>query len=131
MSLDRVRRSCCWVMGLAWPALAAAATWDTRLSVPVSAGHSDNTRLVTDARKESDTFWRIAPGISLSAQAPRWRASVNYAYLLERHLRGDRDGHRSIREPDAPFNGAITAIGIQPMDRKPLRPFLSTFPLAR
>ena len=92
MSLDRVRRSCCWVMGLAWPALAAAATWDTRLSVPVSAGHSDNTRLVTDARKESDTFWRIAPGISLSAQAPRWRASVNYAYLLERHLRGDRDG---------------------------------------
>jgi hypothetical protein len=40
--------------------------------------------------------------------------------------------HRSIREPDSPFNGAITAIGIVPTaERKAIRSILSRHPLVR
>lgn len=39
--------------------------------------------------------------------------------------------HRLIREPDAPFNGAATALGIVPGPRGPLRRFLSRYPLLR
>ncbi len=39
--------------------------------------------------------------------------------------------HRLIREPDAPFNGAATALGIVPGPRRPLRRFLSRYPLLR
>lgn len=39
--------------------------------------------------------------------------------------------HHSIREPDAPYLGAIMSIGIPPMDRTPLRRYLSGLPLVR
>lgn len=38
--------------------------------------------------------------------------------------------HTLIREPDAPWHGAATAIGIEPVsDRSTLRPLLSSLPL--
>ncbi len=37
----------------------------------------------------------------------------------------------SIREPDAPFNGAITAIGIEPQARNKIRKLLGSLPLLR
>jgi peptidyl-tRNA hydrolase len=39
--------------------------------------------------------------------------------------------HKLIREPDAPFNGAATALGIVPCPRRPLRRFLSRYPLLK
>jgi len=39
--------------------------------------------------------------------------------------------HKLIREPDAPFNGAATALGIVPCLRRPLRRFLSRYPLLK
>src|SRR5690242_19751358 len=39
--------------------------------------------------------------------------------------------HTLIRESDAPYAGQLMAIGIPPMDRKRLKPLLSSYPLAR
>ncbi len=37
--------------------------------------------------------------------------------------------HKLIREPDAPYNGAATALGIPPQPRENLRRLLSSLPL--
>lgn len=51
---------------------------------------------------------------------------------IERKLIKADIPHRAIREPDTPFNGAITAIGIIPTaNRKPIRKILSNHPLVR
>lgn len=39
--------------------------------------------------------------------------------------------HRLIREPDAPFNGAATALGILPLPRERVRRLLAKYPLLR
>jgi hypothetical protein len=39
--------------------------------------------------------------------------------------------HRAIREPDAPWGGAIMAIGLVPGERAALRRHLSSLPLLR
>lgn len=41
------------------------------------------------------------------------------------------DGVTSIREPDEPYNGQITAIGIKPQPRGKIRKLLSNLPLYR
>lgn len=39
--------------------------------------------------------------------------------------------HVVIREPDAPYNGAATAVGITPMDRELVRPHVAAFKVFR
>lgn len=40
--------------------------------------------------------------------------------------------HTAIREPDAPYNGALMAVGIEPVeDRNVLRPITGNLPLLR
>jgi hypothetical protein len=39
--------------------------------------------------------------------------------------------HALVVEADAPYAGQAMAIGIEPMDRKLLKPLLSSYPLAR
>ncbi len=53
--------------------------------------------------------------------------------LLEFELTLLKGGYSisSIREPDAPFNGQITAIGIEPQVRNKLRKILGNLPLLR
>lgn len=55
------------------------------------------------------------------------------AALLELGLRLASAGiaHVIVREPDSPFFGAATAIGICPQNRQPLRRILSGLPLVR
>lgn len=41
-------------------------------------------------------------------------------------------GHKLVMEPDAPYNGALMAIGLLPVvDRKEVRRWLSSLPLLR
>lgn len=50
--------------------------------------------------------------------------------LLERRLQRAGLAHVAIREPDAPWNGALTAIGLVPVeDRAEAKRFLSSLPL--
>lgn len=39
--------------------------------------------------------------------------------------------HVLIREPDPPYNGAATAVGVEPQDRDAVRPYMSTFKVLR
>lgn len=51
-------------------------------------------------------------------------------HLLERQLQRAGVQHVSIREPDAPWNGALTAIGLMPIaDRSTVKPLLTRLPL--
>lgn len=50
---------------------------------------------------------------------------------LEQELAREGFFHVAIREPDAPWNGALMAIGLVPQDRKPLRKLLGRLPLIR
>lgn len=53
---------------------------------------------------------------------------------LERKLLDAQIPHTAIREPEAPWNGALMAIGIAPCERetlKPLRDVLPQLPLVR
>jgi len=50
--------------------------------------------------------------------------------VLERKLQRAGIPHVAIREPDAPYNGALTAIGLVPVeDRSTVKRFLSSLPL--
>lgn len=61
------------------------------------------------------------------------KAARDEAHLLEIEARLHAAGVRFItfREPDPPFNGAATAIGICPGPRQPVRKLLSDLPLLR
>jgi hypothetical protein len=75
---------------------------------------------------------RLAPDLPDNTHAVVLHASGEPELLaLEQTLCGLGIPHRAIREPDAPYLGAITAIGVQPMGRAVLRPLLSQLPLAR
>lgn len=51
---------------------------------------------------------------------------------LERKLIASNIKHTAVREPDAPYNGALMAIGIEPVeDRTVLRPITGNLPLLR
>jgi hypothetical protein len=50
---------------------------------------------------------------------------------LEQELIAAGVAHRAIREPDAPYNGALMAIGIVPQPREPLRPLLGKLTLLK
>lgn len=50
---------------------------------------------------------------------------------LEQRLQDASVPHRAIRESDAPYNGELMAIGIQPCQRSAVRKYLSSFPLLR
>lgn len=63
------------------------ADWNAAFAVPVSIGYTDNANLSSDDTKQSESFWRMAPGFTLSTRSPRWNAAVNYAYLYERRSR--------------------------------------------
>lgn len=39
--------------------------------------------------------------------------------------------HVVIREPDEPYNGAAVAVGVAPMDRYLVKPYMSTFKVLR
>jgi len=58
------------------------------------------------------------------------RSSAELEALAAR-LAGAGIAHVLIREPDPPFNGAATALGIRPGPRAPLRRFVSSLPLVR
>ncbi len=70
-----------------------------------------------------------AAGESVRSEVPEGTHAIvlaadNEPHLLqiEERLRFFSIPHRSIREPDAPWNGALMAIGITPTtDRKPLK----------
>ena len=54
----------------------------------------------------------------------------NTLALLERQLKERCVPHVAVREPDAPWNGALTAIGFVPVqNRDKVRPFLRNLPL--
>ncbi|WNM70121.1 peptidyl-tRNA hydrolase [Myxococcus phage Mx1] len=57
--------------------------------------------------------------------------SEEHLLLLEAKLVAAGIPYKAIREPDAPWNGALMAIGIEPMPRAKLRPLLSGLPLLR
>lgn len=50
---------------------------------------------------------------------------------LAERLKAAAIEHTVIVESDAPYAGQAMAIGIRPMDRKALKPLLSSYPLAR
>lgn len=50
--------------------------------------------------------------------------------LEERLARADIP-HTAIREPDAPWNGQLMAIGIRPLDRTIVRKYLAQYPLLK
>ena len=50
---------------------------------------------------------------------------------LEERLKSAGIAHAAIREPDAPWNGALMAVGIVPCDRTQVRRFVSNLPLLR
>lgn len=50
---------------------------------------------------------------------------------LEGKLKSRDVPHRAIREPDAPWNGQLMAIGLQPAQRELVRRLVSNFPLVR
>lgn len=58
-------------------------------------------------------------------------ASKEQLLSLEKRLIEDNIPHQSIYEPDPPFNGEITAIGVYPDYGDKLRKYFSQFPLVR
>lgn len=50
---------------------------------------------------------------------------------LSEVLRAEGIHHALIHEPDAPYNGAATAVGIEPMERDFVRPFVSHLKVLR
>lgn len=70
---------------------------------------------------------RVHPNTNAVVLVARDEAALS---LLERQVTDAQIAHVAVREPDAPWNGALTAIGFEPIaDRKLLRPFLGKFPL--
>jgi hypothetical protein len=61
----------------------------------------------------------VKPGTYAVALAAR---DENHLGFIEAKLRRLSIPHHAIREPDAPWNGALMAIGIEPVtDRQPLK----------
>jgi len=60
-------------------------------------------------------------------------AVPNIAKLLalEKRLIDANISHKAIREPDAPWNGEIMAIGVQPMERNKIKKYFSNLPLLK
>lgn len=57
-------------------------------------------------------------------------ASSEQLAALERQLSKEGIAHVAIREPDPPWDGALTAIGVAPVtDRRPVRRLTSSLPL--
>lgn len=50
---------------------------------------------------------------------------------LSKRLKTAAIDHALVVESDEPYSGQAMAIGINPMDRKPLKPLLSSYPLVR
>jgi len=50
---------------------------------------------------------------------------------VEARLQGASVPHVAVREPDAPWGGALMAIGLQPAPRAALRMYLSSLPLLK
>lgn len=58
--------------------------------------------------------------------------SEDHLVFLEEKLRRLAIPHKAIREPDAPWNGALMAIGIQPVaDRNKVKKITSGLPLLK
>jgi len=69
----------------------------------------------------------LSPGTNAVVLAARNEAELA---ALERKLAQAGIPHVAIREPDPPWNGALTAIGLVPTDdRRKLKPLLSSLPL--
>ena len=69
----------------------------------------------------------LSPGTNAVILAARSEAELA---ALEYKLAQAGIPHVSIREPDSPWDGALTAIGLVPTtDRRKLKPFLSSLPL--
>jgi peptidyl-tRNA hydrolase len=59
-------------------------------------------------------------------------SSEKHLERIERKLRRSSIPHRAIREPDAPWNGALMAIGICPVEeRAELKPVTNGLPLIK
>lgn len=50
---------------------------------------------------------------------------------LALRLAGAGIHHVLIREPDPPYNGAATAVGVEPQDRDAVRPLMAAFKVLR
>ena len=58
--------------------------------------------------------------------------SLDELQTIERKLLEHGIPHRAVREPDAPWNGELMAIGIEPLeDRSRLKKITSSLPLLR
>jgi peptidyl-tRNA hydrolase len=81
---------------------------------------------VTHAAGESSPGG-LKPGTNAVVLAVRSEAELA---ALDRRLAQEGVEHVTICEPDPPWNGALTALGLPPTaDRGRLRPFLSSLPL--
>jgi peptidyl-tRNA hydrolase len=58
-------------------------------------------------------------------------ASPQKLHQLEERLTHDNIPHKAIREPDAPWNGELMAIGVHPDSRDKLKKYFSQLPLVR
>lgn len=75
------------------------------------------------------TIFKLPPDTHAVVLAAR---SEEELLKLENHLLENSIPHRAIREPDAPFNGAITAIGLIPSRKTDkIKKALSQLPLMR
>jgi hypothetical protein len=79
-----------------------------------------------------------AAGESAAVRAPApdtravaLRASAVELADLEQRLRAAGVAHAAIREPDAPWCGALLAIGLAPAPRVEVAPFVRRFALVR
>lgn len=83
-----------------------AAEWSSVFSIPVSVGYTDNANLAANDKKQGESFWRMAPGFSIAANAPRWNASVSYAYSLEQRSRDSQ--HNDSQQLAARFGSELS-----------------------
>lgn len=69
-------------------------------------------------------------GLDPGTHAVVLSADAEQLAALERRLALEGIAHVAIREPDAPWCGALTAIGLAPItDRRPIRRLTSSLPL--
>jgi hypothetical protein len=70
----------------------------------------------------------VPPGTHAVVLAAKDEAEL---HCLSTRLSAADVPHVLITEPDPPFNGQATALGIQPMERERLRPFLRSYSLLK
>lgn len=80
----------------------------------------DGTRLAQCIHAAGESS-RLAPALPADTRAVALGASGEVALLrLEEKLQAAGIAHAAIREPDAPWDGQLMAIGVAPLQKSPL-----------